>query len=186
MNKLEEIKILSEKIQEIKSNLSPISKGFVEEYKNQEIYYIDDEFNTYADNHVSISYDEQRDYYYNNVDSCNGAIREYYINFSEFAKTCENDIYDLDDLICKAGALGEYREFYNSLYDDSYEIKACLYLYEVIRVIEESEGELLNDDEMEELTDCILYEKTFSWYDVDGIELFEDLNQVIEGLNLRC
>ena len=185
MNKLEEIKILNEKIQEIKSNLNSISRYFVEDYKNQEIYYIDDEFNSYADNHVSIYYDEQRDYYYNNIDACNGAIREFYINFSEFAKSCESDIYDLDDLICKAGALGEYRELYNALYDDSDEIKACLFLYEVIRVLQESEKEILNDDEMEELTGNILHEKSFSWYDVDGIEEFKDLNKVIESLNLR-
>lgn len=185
MNKLEEIKILSEKIEEIKSNLNSISKDFIEDYKNQGIYYIDDEFNRYADSNTSIYYDEQRDFYYNNIDACNGAIREYYINFSEFAKSCEDDIYDLDDLICKAGALGEYREFYNSLNDDSDKIKASLYLYEVIRVLEASEGELLNDDEMEELTGNILHEKSFSWYDVDAIEEFKNLNQVIEGLNLR-
>lgn len=76
--------------------------------------YFDDCFAEYADSNTSIYYNQQRDYYYNHVDECMAALREYDYSLDDLIKQG----LDLDEIVCKAGTVGEYKAIYNELCDD--------------------------------------------------------------------
>ena len=98
MKKLEEIK------EEIKSNLSDYSLDFANCYDFESNEYISDAISEFADSNTSIYYADQRKFYYENTDLCENALLEYGYDLNELIK----DGNTLDDLICKAGAIGEY------------------------------------------------------------------------------
>lgn len=194
MTKQEQVKILNDKIEEIKSDLNSISKSFIGDYKSKWIFSIDDEFYEYAKSKISKDKEILKDFYINNLKYIDkkiyweiGRLEDFMDDFEDYYyKINKRYNYELEELTIAMAQFGTLQKNIDDLEKNADEIKACLFLYEVIRVLQEaSEGELFNDDEMEELTDCILYEKNFSWVDVEGIELLEDLNQVIKGLNLR-
>ncbi len=194
MTKQEQVKILNDKIEEIKSDLNSISKSFIGDYKNKWIFSINDEFYEYAKRKISKDKEILKNFYIKNLKYIDkkmyweiGRLEDFMADFEDYYyKINKRYNYDLEELTIAMAQFGSLQKNIDDLEKNADEIKACLFLYEVIRVLQEAnEGELFNDDEMEELTDCILHEKNFSWVDVEGIEFLEDLNQVIKGLNLR-
>ena len=96
---------------EIERNLSDYSLDFANCYSLESGAYISDAINEFADNNTSIYYSDQKEFYYNNNDLCNNALIELGYDLNQMIK----DGSSLDDLICKAGAIGEYCAIENTL-----------------------------------------------------------------------
>lgn len=96
---------------EIEKGLSDYSLGFVVDYSYDSYGYISDAISEFADRNTSIYYSDQRDFYYNNADLCDNALIEFGYDLNDMIKQGEH----LDDLICKAGAIGEYYQIENVL-----------------------------------------------------------------------
>ena len=76
--------------------------------------YISDAISESADGFTSIYYDEQREFYYNNTELCMDAFRELGYELKDFD--------DLDEAICKAGAVGEFMSLEREAYDELQDI----------------------------------------------------------------
>ena len=102
-------KILTAK--EIKSYLNPLYSDVSEELSNGQYNgYICDAITECADCQTSIYYDDQRKFYYENVDLCMRAFADFGYELKDFS--------DLDDAICKAGAVGEFLQHEQKAYDE--------------------------------------------------------------------
>lgn len=122
MKKNELINYLHEELENIKKGFGDsYPLDFINEVDN-DCRYIGDAFNEFADSHTSVYYNEQREYYYNNESECMEALNEYGYNLEDMAR----DGMTLDDMICKAGAIGEYRAIYNDLAEEEGKIKQAL------------------------------------------------------------
>lgn len=122
------IEKLEKELNDLQYQLPDHAFDFVEYYKGQEVKYLSDLFSEYADNNTSIYYYQQRNYYNENTDQCLDAIKCNYRSLADFL-ACFPDIEDLDDAICKAGAIGEYEGIYQELSENEEDIKKCLYIY---------------------------------------------------------
>ncbi len=109
--------------------LNNIKKGFGDSYANDFIEEVDnncrdlgDAMNEFADSHASVYYSEQREYYYNNESECMDALNEYGYNLEDMAR----EGMTLDDMICKAGAIGEYKAIYEEIAGEEEKIRQAL------------------------------------------------------------
>ena len=99
LKKLEDLKMKLEKC------LDDYSLDFVNCYPVDSYGYITDAVSEFADNNTSIYYNDQRNFYYNNVELCDETLLDYGYSLDDMLKEGNT----LDDLICKAGAIGAYR-----------------------------------------------------------------------------
>ena len=97
--KLEDLKM------ELENCLDDYSVDFANCYPLDSYGYITDAVSEFADSHTSIYYNDQRDFYYNNTKLCEETLLDYGYSLDEMLKEGNT----LDDLICRAGAIGEYR-----------------------------------------------------------------------------
>lgn len=97
--KLEDLKM------ELENCLDDYSIDFVNCYPLDSYGYITDAVSEFADSHTSIYYNQQRDFYYNNTELCEETLLDFGYDLNQMLKDGDT----LDDLICKAGAIGEYR-----------------------------------------------------------------------------
>ena len=98
LEKLEDLKM------ELENCLDDYSLDFVDCYPVNSYGYITDAASEFADSNTSIYCNQQRDFYYNNMELCENALIDLGYSLDEMIK--EGDT--LDDLICRAGAIGEY------------------------------------------------------------------------------
>ena len=116
--------------------------------------YLDDLISEYADNNASIYYSDQRNYYFENTDICLEALDMFGYS-GESLQTLLKDCGDLDGLICKAGAIGEYYQNENHLQEDKENIIVCLLLEYILKNWEElTQKQLKNKDFSEIITIC--------------------------------
>lgn len=143
---LEKIKELKEETYE---RMSDNAKDFVDDYDYHfdSIHHISDDFTEFADSHTSIYYEDQRNYYRNNTDECMNALRDFGFTLEDMAK----EGLDLDDMICKAGAVGEFREIENELYQDEDEIKEYILLTKLIDFMDDHKDIIIDDDKLDEM-----------------------------------
>lgn len=114
---------------EIESNLNSYALDFADCYRVEDNEYISDAISEFADNNTSIYYSDQREFYYNNTDLCENALIEYGYSLNDMIK----EGYNLDDIICKAGAIGEYSKIKNEIYfsiDDILKLLLINYIIE--------------------------------------------------------
>ena len=71
---------------------------------------ISDAISESADGFTSIYSSDQREFYYNNTELCMDAFKELGYELKDFD--------DLDDAICKAGAVGEFMSLERQAYDE--------------------------------------------------------------------
>lgn len=97
------------------NKLGGYSRDFESDYETSTTSYLEDLFSEFADSNTSVYYSEQRDFYNKNPLLCEQALLEMYdaVSLAEYIR--DNG---LDDLICRAGALGEYKEIYDELESD--------------------------------------------------------------------
>ena len=105
---------LKELRNELSNNLSDYSLDFINDYSLGSYGYICDAMSEFADNNTSIYYSEQRKFYYDNTELCENALIDYGYDLNQMLKEGST----LDDLICKAGAIGEYMQIENILNDE--------------------------------------------------------------------
>lgn len=98
LEKLEDLKM------ELENCLDGYSLDFVNCYPLDSYGYITDAVSEFADNNTSIYYNDQRNFYYNNTELCENALIDFGYSLDEMLKEGNT----LDDLICRAGAIGEY------------------------------------------------------------------------------
>lgn len=97
--KLEDLKM------DLENCLDDYSVDFANCYPVDSYGYISDAVSEFADSHTSIYYSDQRDFYYNNTELCEETLLDFGYDLNQMLKDGDT----LDDLICKAGAIGEYR-----------------------------------------------------------------------------
>lgn len=156
MEKLENLK------KEIESTLSDYSLDFINTYRIEDNCYISDCINEFADNNTSIYYSDQKEFYYNNEDLCNNALIELGYDLNQMIKNGSS----LDDLICKAGAIGEYCAIENTLNSELEDIIKLMIINYVI------ENNIKCDIDILDNIDCYQIER-FS----DLIDLVKEYNQ---------
>lgn len=166
--------LILNKMRELRDTMYAPSYDFVKQYQAEDINYLSGLFHDYADENVSIYYDEQRDFYYKNIDICNDAIKEFYGSFSEFVKAYESEIRDLDDLICKAGAIGEFYRNYNELCEDEEDIIRYYILENVLEF-----DDYFTFEEIEKIIFDLEY---FS--DYDNYNYINDVEELRDYLNV--
>lgn len=89
---------------EIERNLSDYSLDFVNDYSVNSYGYISDAISEFADSNTSIYYSDQRKFYYENTELCENVLLDFGYDLNQMLKDGDT----LDDLICKAGSIGEY------------------------------------------------------------------------------
>lgn len=99
---------------EIEEGLNDYSLDFVVDYSWNSYGYISDAISEFADRNTSIYYSEQRKFYYDNTELCENALLDFGYDLNQMLREGET----LDDLICKAGAIGEYMQIENILNDE--------------------------------------------------------------------
>ena len=120
MKNLQELK---DTLKTIKEGLNDISLDFISDYEDiTNNQYICDAFTEYADSNINVYSYNQREFYNNNVDLCERALLEDGYDIAEMMKNGAN----LDDIICKAGVCGWYRQNYDELSEDESEIIKAL------------------------------------------------------------
>lgn len=152
MKNLQELK---DTLKTIKEGLNDISLDFIDGYHDiNNNNYICDAFTECADSNVGVYYYEQRDFYNNNVKLCERALLEDGYDIYELLR----DGYTLDDIICKAGASGWYRQNLDELYEDESEIIKALALQYCIKnniVIDIDTIEYMNIDSNNRFSDIL-------------------------------
>ena len=91
-----------------------ISSDFIYSYSLDSYGYICDSITEFADSETSIYYSDQRAFYNDNVELCENALLDYGYDINELLRNGDS----LDDIICKAGAIGEFMKNERDLYDD--------------------------------------------------------------------
>ena len=120
-NNLEELK---NELKEIEKKLNDISKDFIGDWSIDNAQFLCDAITEYADSHTSIYFSDQKEFYNNNVELCEAALIEFGYNLNDLLKEGNS----LTDIICRAGAVGEYSKNQKELYEDEEEIKKALLL----------------------------------------------------------
>ena len=137
--------VLSNYKNTILEDINDISADFCGDYENyieSSDQYFCDAFNDYADNRVSVYYSDQKEFYFNNEDQCLEALDEFGYT-GETLSALLKDCGGLDELIAKAGAIGEYADNNNKLYEDEENIKRYLLLAYIVENWEQfSKGRL--------------------------------------------
>ena len=105
---------LEELRNELSSGLSDYSLDFINDYSLGSYGYICDAMSEFADGNTSIYSSEQRKFYYDNTELCENALLDFGYDLNQMLREGET----LDDLICKAGAIGEYMQIENILNDE--------------------------------------------------------------------
>lgn len=96
--------------------------------------YLYDDICEFADNDISVYYDDQIEYYREHVDECMDAFKEYGFELKNFD--------DLELAVAKAGACGWYAEVYDALCDHN----RLEELNDLIEELEELEEGLNNEE----------------------------------------
>ena len=161
--------LILNKMRELQDTMNTLSYDFVEQYQVEDINYLGDLFHEFADSNTSIYYSEQREFYDNNIDACNDAINEYYGSFSEFVKSLENDINSLDELIDKAGALGEFYSNYNELCENEEDIIRYYVLENVLEF-----DDYFTFEEIEKIIFDLEYFSDYDYSYIDDVEELRD------------
>lgn len=91
-----------------------ISSDFISSYSLDSYGYICDSIMEFADSETSIYYSYRKEFYNNNVELCENALLDYGYDINELLKNGDS----LDDIMCKAGAIGEFMKNEQDLYDD--------------------------------------------------------------------
>lgn len=161
-------KFLQEKSDFLKALMNENSIDFVE--CNYSGYFCDC-FHEYADSNTSIYYYDQRQYYNEHVDECMNALEEYGYTgeaLSDLLKKCGN----IEGLVCKAGAIGEYSAIYNELSSDEENIKKLI----LINIILENDQNLT----IEQVQNMI---ENFDPFFIDEVEEIQDYyNEQVEEM----
>ena len=163
MNNLQELR---DTLETIKKYMNDISLDFINDYKNiNSSGYINDAMIEHANENVGVYYYEQRDFYNNNVELCSRAFYEDGYDVNEMIQ----EGYTLDDITCKAGASGWYRQNLEELYEDESEIIKALALQYCI------------DNNISIDIDCIEYMNVDSTNRFDRI--IDEINDAIDEDN---
>lgn len=105
--------LLLNKRDDFTARMSNISVDFANDNGLDSSEFIDDAIQEYADNHVSIYYSEQKEFYDEHTELCEDALKEYGYDLNEMLKT-----NTLIDIIYKAGEVGEYKYNHDKLSDE--------------------------------------------------------------------
>ena len=166
------------------TNLQELKDGLINKMNDHSIElveelpsgYICDAFREYADYNTSIYYCDQRQFYLDHTEECENALYEYGYTgeiLADLLKECG----DLDGLICKAGAIGEYSAIYNELAEDENEIKQLYVINELIRKGRTNIDADILSDIFNDLDSC----DTFDQIDDTINEAIEESEQQKEG-----
>jgi hypothetical protein len=150
MEKNELINYLNEELNNIKKGFGDsYANDFIEEVDNN-CRYLGDAMNEFADSHTSVYFSEQREYYYNNENECMDALNEYGYNLEDMA----HEGMTLDDMICKAGAIGEYKAIYEEIAGEEGKIRQALAIKFLLDDFEIEKQEL-TEEQYQEIYDYI-------------------------------
>ncbi len=133
MTKKQIIKKIEASMNEITEKINDYSIDFLDDYAGLEVRYLRDLIDEFADNNISVYYSDQRKYYNDHYKECNDALLNYGYDLNELLKECG----DLDGIICRAGAIGEYDAIYTQLIEDEKAIIEYLRLYNLLQIINE-------------------------------------------------
>lgn len=122
---MKEFEILKKEIEE---GLSDYSLDFVDNYSLDSDGYVSDAISEFADSNTSIYYADQRKFYLNNADLCDNALIEFGYDLNDMIKQGEH----LDDLICKAGAVGEFYKIETNINNELEDILKLLLINYII------------------------------------------------------
>lgn len=125
--------------------MAEFSIDFAGDHSIDQNNYICDSITEYADQATSVYYSDQKRFYEENSDFCNDKLIEYGYDLNELLKECGS----LDQMICKAGAIGEYAQNEAILYEDLENIiklMAYNYIIENNLVLSEEQIDILNND----------------------------------------
>lgn len=140
MKNMEKFKNLKK---EIESNLGDYALDFVDNHSADDNDYISDAISEFADYNTSVYYSDHREFYHKNQDLCDNALIEYGYSLDDMIKEgCK-----LDDIICKAGAIGEYSKIENEIYSEIDNILKLLLINYIIENEIEIDAEVLENVE---------------------------------------
>lgn len=148
---------------ETSEQVSDYSLDFLSDYSLENIHYLSDCFNEFADNYISVYYSDQFKYYEEHTTECEDALLELYDGESIANKIKKEGLYNL---CCLAGVCGQYNEITCDLWEHEENIKKLLvirYLIkrDVVALDKEILDELLeqaedtNNDNLEGLLDKV-------------------------------
>ena len=101
--------------------------GFCDCWEWYNIRYLSDAISEYADSNTNIYYSDQRDYFYKDPKRASDLLKEYGYELDSFN--------DLDDAICKAGAVMEYSDIESAIYNDLEDVKKYLLLSNILYIL---------------------------------------------------
>lgn len=141
----EELKKMQE---HLKYEMSDEAYDFCYGWSIESDNYFCDCITEYADSNTSVYSYDQREFYNNNVELCENALLEFGYDLNDMVKNGDT----LEDIICKAGAIGQFKQIEETLYEDFENIKKLMVLnYLVDKGLEIFE----NEDEIEDLISAV-------------------------------
>lgn len=170
MKKQDLIKRFETILSDLEGEMSAYAYDFAQRYCGWDIEYLSDAFMEFADSETSIYYWDQRNYYNEHTEDCLDAIKCTYGSLHDFIECC--NIEELDEAICKAGALGEYETIYNNLDQDKKLIIKYLIAYQIIEMLKNSEANFckclgvlhaLSVDAFDKYTDTFILDDIFEY-----------------------
>ena len=152
LEKLEGLKI------ELENCLDDYSLDFVNCYPVNSYGYITDAVSEFADSHTSIYYNDQRNFYYNNTELCDETLLDFGYDLNQMLK----DEDTLDDLICRAGAIGEYRHIEETINNELEDVIKLIIVNYILDNNVDCDIDFLND------------------IDVYNLDRFDDLANLVQ------
>lgn len=101
--------------------------GFCDCWEWCSIKYLSDTISEYADSNTDIYYSGQRDYFYKDPERASDLLKDYGYEIKDFN--------DLDDAICKAGAVMQYSDIQEAIYNDLEDVKKYLLLSNILYIL---------------------------------------------------
>lgn len=151
--------ILQNEYNNILNTLNDISIDFINDRKLNDIKYLCDAFSEYADQNISVYSSDQKEFYNNNVEICENALQDQYINLNDYLKN-----NSISDLMSRAGVAGWFDKNYSELSQDENDIKTALLIKYLIE----------NDF-------YISPENFYLYIDYEPSRIADEINSLIEG-----
>lgn len=113
---------------EIEEGLSDYSFDFINDCRIEDNCYVSDSISEFANKNANSLPSDQRIFYYNNTDLCNNALIELGYDLNEMIKNGDS----LDDLMRKAGVIGECYQIENIINKEIEDILKLLLINYII------------------------------------------------------
>lgn len=127
MKKNDLIKKIERLKNDLKDQMCDEACDFCDDFKLQNIKYLDDAIYSYANTNVSVYCADQKEYYYKDTERASDLLKSYGYTLDSFN--------DLDEAICEAGCIMEIEDIQNAIYKDLEDIKKYLILSNILYIL---------------------------------------------------